>query len=149
MDDVVVVIHILFAAVWIGGSVFLAFAGPQFRKIGGPAALGWLKVVLEAVPKLLAPAALLTGLSGVTIVLVQDEWDWGDPFVGIGITVVVVVLVIGLGMNTPNLRKALAALEAGDMPAAGAALQRVATAGMVVILLLIFAEYVMVTRLGA
>lgn len=148
MDDLLVLLHILFAAAWIGASAFLGFAGPQFKKIGGPAALGWVKVVLQAVPKFLAPSGILTGLSGVLIVLTSEEWDWSDPFVGIGIGVVVVVLTIGLGLNAPNLRKALAAFESGDMPSAGGALQRVATAGMVIILLLIFAEYAMVTRLG-
>jgi hypothetical protein len=149
MDETLLVIHILSAAAWIGAALFFGYAGPRFRDIGGPAVSGWVRVALGAIPRFVAPAAVLTALSGVVLVLVEDEYGWGDTFVWIGLAVFIVVLAIGLGWNAPRMRTALAALETGDMPTVAAAMRNVAYAGVVVIVLLIFTEFAMVLRLGA
>lgn len=149
MDETLLAIHILSAAAWIGTAVFFGYAGPKFRDIGGPAVSGWIQVALGAIPRFVTPAALLTVISGAVLVLVQDEWGWGDGFVWIGLAVFVVVLGIGTGWNVPNMRRALAAIEAGDMPTVGASMKRVARAGILIIVLLFFAEFAMVFRLGA
>lgn len=149
MEETLLVIHILSAAAWIGAGLFFGYAGPRFREIGGPAVSGWVRVALGAIPRFVAPAAVLTALSGAVLVLVEDEYGWGDAFVWIGLTVFVVVLAIGLGWNAPKMRTALAALESGDMPTVAAAMRNVFYAGVVIIVLLVFAEFAMVFRLGA
>ena len=149
MDDLILLIHILSAAVWIGTAVFFGYAGPRFRQIGGPSVTAWVEVALSAIPRVVTPAALLTLLSGVSLVLIKDEWGWGDAFVWIGLAVFASVLAIGLGWNAPNMRRGLSALQAGDFPAVAPAMRRVATGGLVMISLLIFAEVAMVYRLGA
>jgi hypothetical protein len=149
LERTVLTIHILSAAVWIGTGVFFMYAGPRFRGIGGPAVAGWIQVALDAITRVVSPTAILTVLSGVTLVLIETAWGWGDAFVWIGIGVFVVVLSIGIGWSAPNMAKALAALEAQDMPSVGASMKRVANAGLVIVALLIFAEFAMVFRLGA
>ncbi len=106
MDDLLLLLHILFAAAWIGTALFFAFAGPRFGKKGGPAAIGWLEVVFEALRKFVVPSAVLTALTGVLLVITQEEWGWSDPFVSIGLGVFIVVIGIGTGYSLPNLRKA-------------------------------------------
>ncbi len=59
MSDTPLIVHILSAATWIGGSFLLGFAGPRMGKAGGPAAGAWIGVVLEAVTKFFIPAAVL------------------------------------------------------------------------------------------
>lgn len=149
MEELILTIHILSAAAWIGTSLFFGYAGPRFRDIGGPPVAGWIKVVLGSIPRFVAPAGILTGVSGALLVVVDESWQWSDAFVGIGLAVVVVVLAIGLSWNVPNLRRALASLETGDMPAVGAAMKKVSQGGMLIVVLLIATEFVMVYRLGS
>jgi hypothetical protein len=149
LDELLLVVHILSAAIWIGTAVFFGYAGPRFRTIGGPAVAGWIEVALGAIPRFISPVAILTMLSGVVLVLVEDEWGWDDGFVWIGLGVFVLVLAVGVGWNAPNLRKGLASLEAGDFPAVGAAMRKVANGGLVMVGLLVLAEFAMVYRLGA
>jgi hypothetical protein len=149
LEETLLAIHILSAAAWIGAALFFGYAGPRFREVGGPAVAGWIQVALGSISRFLAPAAILTALSGVVLVLVEDEWGWGDGFVWIGLAVFVVALGIGLGWNVPNMRAALVALEDKDMPAVGAAMRKVALAGVVIVVLLFFAEFAMVFRLGS
>lgn len=149
MEETLLAIHILSAAAWIGTAVFFGYAGPRFRDVGGPAVAGWIQVALGAIPRFVSPVAILTVLSGATLVLVEDEWDWADGFIWVGLAVFIVTLAIGLAWNAPNMRKALAALESKDMPTVGAAMKKVAYAGIVIVLLLFFAEFAMVFRLGA
>ena len=149
MEEAILAIHILSAAAWIGTAVFFGYAGPRFRDIGGPAVAGWISVAMGAIPRFVSPVAILTVLSGATLVSVEDEWRWGDGFVWIGIAVFVVTLSIGLAWNTPNMRKALAALESKDFPSVGAAMKKVANGGLIIVALLFFAEFAMVFRIGA
>lgn len=149
MSETLLIIHILSAATWIGGSLFLGFVGPRMGKAGGPAAGAWVGVVLEAVPKFFLPAALLTLLSGATIVATQDEWDWSDGFVGIGLAVVVVALALAFMNNVPSLRKMLVAAKSGDGPTVAANARKVTRGGAAIALLLILALIAMVLRLGS
>lgn len=149
MDETILTIHILSAAAWIGASMFFAFAGPRFAKAGGPPAITWIGIVIEAVRKFLVPAALLTAISGMVLVATQDQWQWSDGFVSIGLAVFVVVLGIGTGFNLPNLKKIQRYAADGDFPAVAATARKVALAGTLMILLLVFAEVAMVFRLGA
>ena len=110
---------------------------------------GWIEVALGSIPRVIAPAAVLTALSGVTLVLIEEAWDWDDAFVWIGLGVSVVVLSIGLGWNAPNMRRALTALEAQDFPTVAASMRKVAGAGILIPVLLVFSEFVMVFRLGS
>ncbi len=64
MDDALLITHILSAAAWIGGSMFLGFAGPRMAAAGGPAAGAWSGVALSAATRFFTPAALLTAGSG-------------------------------------------------------------------------------------
>ncbi len=149
MEEILLAIHILSAAAWIGTALFFGYAGPRFRHIGGPAVTGWIQVALGSIPRFIAPAAVLTLLSGLGLVMVAEEWGFDDGFVWIGVVVFVVVLGLGLGWNAPNLRQALAALEDGDMPTVAASMKKVANAGIVIVLLLFFAEFAMVFRFWA
>lgn len=148
MEEAILTIHILSAAAWIGVAMFFGYAGPRFRDIGGPAVSGWVQVALGAIPRFISPAAVLTLLTGLTLVMVKEEWGFDSGFVWIGIAVFVVVLALGLGWNAPNLRTALAAIEEGDMPTVAASMKKVANAGLAIIVLLVFAEFAMVYRLG-
>jgi hypothetical protein len=149
LEELLLVVHILSAAIWIGTAVFFGYAGPRFRNVGGPAVAGWIEVALGAIPRFISPVAILTMVSGVALVVVQDEWGWDDGFVWVGLAVFVLVLAVGVGWNAPNMRKGLAAFEAGDLPAVAKAMREVANGGLLMVSLLVLAEFAMVYRFAA
>ena len=109
----------------------------------------WLSVLLEVGTKYFLPAGLLTAVSGVLLVVVEEQRRWSDVFVWIGLGVVVVVLSIGLLVNGPAGRGALAAIQTGDLSTAGVNARKAVMGGIVMTLLLVAAEISMVLRLGA
>ncbi len=148
MSDTLLIIHILAAATWIGGSLLLAFAGPRMARAGGPAAGAWINVVLQAVPRFFIPAALLTLISGLGLVSSDDQWDWSNAFVGIGITAVIIALAIAIFNNVPALKAILRAAPSGDMETVSANARRVLVGGSIISLILILTVIAMVLHVG-
>lgn len=142
-------VHILSAAAWIGGGLLNGYIGPKMAAAGGPVAIQWLKVGIRAGGRFFIPAGVLTGLSGIALVVVDDAYDWSDGFVGIGLAIVIIALVLAWWVLLPAARGALAAAESGDFPAVAPKARRAALAGRVTVILLILAEIAMVLRLGA
>ncbi|HYJ25178.1 MAG TPA: hypothetical protein VE027_09260 [Acidimicrobiia bacterium] len=90
MSDLLLIIHILAAAAWIGGGLLNGFVAPRISRSGVEgAALAWARVAAQAGTSYFNPAGLLTALSGIGLVMVSETYDWSDTFVSIGIGVVI------------------------------------------------------------
>jgi len=148
VTETLLVTHILSAAAWIGGGFFNGFVGPRMAKAGGESALTWLRVVLDASLKFFLPAGIVTLLSGMLLVIVDDTYEWGDLFVGIGMAVVVIAVIVVFTVMVPSTRRALIAAEGGDFPNVGVNARRAALGGQVIAVLLVLTEIAMVIRLG-
>ena len=80
MEEIVVIIHLLAAAVWLGGSTALVFAGvPAIRKLeGDPRGIAMKELGLRWRP-LGYGSLLVLGLTGVE--LARHDWSQGhSPF---------------------------------------------------------------------
>jgi uncharacterized membrane protein len=150
VTDLLLIIHILTAAAWIGGSFLTGFVAPRMARSGTrDAALGWARVSAEAGAKYFNPAGILTALSGIGLVLTSDIYDWSDAFVSIGLGVVIAAGLIGALVHRPGGEKIVAALESGDQAVAAGEGKRAAIWGAVTAVLLIVAVVVMVLKTGA
>ena len=149
MSELLLIVHVLSAAAWIGGSAMFGFVGPRMGKAGGPAAGAWLGVVLEAMSRFFIPVILLTLLSGLSIVVVAEDWTIADPFVGIGIASVVAAAGVAFFNNRPAVLAAIDAAQRGDGPAIAANARKLVSGGSWILAILIATEVVMVLRLGA
>ena len=148
MEETLLIIHIVSAAAWIGGSMFLGFAGPRMASAGGPAAGAWIGVALSSVTRFFIPAALLTAASGIAMVFMLEQWEWSHAFVLVGLGVFVLALVIALGNNVPAMKAARSAARAGNLQEAAANGRKLVKGGALIVTLLIAAEVAMVLRLG-
>ena len=148
MNDFLLIVHVLAAATWIGAGVFSGFAGARMAREGAPAALGWARVSREAGLKVFNPAGLLTGLSGILLVVLSDVYEWGDTFVTVGLAVFVIAGAIGGLVHRPDSDRMVTALESADYETATAIGKRAAIWGTVTIALLIVAVSVMVMKTG-
>jgi len=144
MADVMLIIHILSAAAWVGGGFLNAFLGPRMAKEGGPVTVAWIRTLIDAARKYFTTAGVLTLLSGIGIVMADADHSFTEPFVMTGLLIVVIAMGIGGAILTPAARAALASAEDGDFAAAGAAGRKAARAGQAMTLLLVVAVIVMV-----
>lgn len=148
MNELILIVHILSAAAWIGGGLLGGFVAPRMARSGAGASLGWARVSAEAGTKYFNPAGILTVLTGIGLVLVSDLYDWSDTFVSIGLGVAIATALIGALAQRPGSERIIAALESGDYKAAATEGKKAAIWGSVTAGLLIVAVVVMVLKTG-
>lgn len=109
MQEGLLTIHILAAAVWIGGGIYATFAYPKH------AAAGTLRGVMTVDQKTGAIFGISMGLvllSGIGMVLNSDRFSFTHAFVIIGIGAIVVTGALEGAVFGKATKKALA--EGGD-----------------------------------
>jgi uncharacterized membrane protein len=112
--DVLLVLHIVGVAAWLGASVTQFVANGPFIQAGGSVAVAWLRTQDRLGRVLYPPAAVLVLLTGIGLVLDSDVYGFGSVFVTIGFAVVVISAVLGTVVFGPRYTKAAEAIEAGD-----------------------------------
>ena len=112
MRELLLTIHILAAAAWIGGGLF---AGVSFSKLATQMGLGPLRALDDSVgPKFFGTAVGVMVLSGAGLVMMSETVGWGSVFVLVGIAVVVLDGVLEGAVFGPRLRR-IADSETGDV----------------------------------
>ena len=146
MRDGLVILHILSAATWIGGGLYSWYAFSQLAKAGSEAG--------DSIPRLAAtadryfgPAAGLTLISGIALVLFVDPWGWSDVFVWIGIGVFVFSAIWQPLVSSKVQTRLVGSLEGdGDTRAALSGFNRSTAIEMAT---LVIAVWAMVTKMGS
>lgn len=140
-------IHILAAMVWFGAGVFLNVlmgklsASGDFQTIGKLSGLG--KFYSRAI---FDPAAIVTLLAGVAMVLVQDGLEFSDPFISIGFAGVLITLGLGHGVISPTSEKLQAAFAEGRAEDAQALGKKMGMVSMIDTLVLVLVIIAMVVK---
>jgi len=88
--DVLLFLHIIGAAGWIGGATFAYFFLGQLAKEGGAERGRNMESFMDRLRQYGAVAIPLVLLTGVGLVLTEDQWSWSDTFVWVGIGAVIV-----------------------------------------------------------
>lgn len=106
-----VLIHILAGMIWVGGSVILNLMGSRARRSGDPAArVEFARALAFFGPRALAPALVTAVSAGVLLVLSNEAWDFGQPWILLALALVTGALLIGglfLGPTAIQLQRAL------------------------------------------
>lgn len=89
LHDLLLFLHILGAAGWIGLATFGYFFLGRSAQVGGEARGNSMEFFVERVREYGVVVIPLLVLSGVALVLVEDRWSWSDTFIWVGIGVVV------------------------------------------------------------
>jgi hypothetical protein len=144
--DVLLFVHILGAAAWIGAGTFGVYSLRRIGKEGGEERGRTFEFILDKATPYGVVVFLLTVLAGVGLVFTQDQWGWGDTFVLIGIGGVVVE---GIWEATVARKKDKALLEAltGASPDRLAVLRTWSQTAWVDVTILLVALWAMVTKL--
>lgn len=150
MRDVLLSIHIIAVALWLGGSVMNGVVNAKLAATGDIAANARLaRVETNLGQQFYMPASILTLLSGIGLVLVSDgAYSFGDLWVSVGFLSIIVAAVLGPVKFLPLSREIADAYEAGEAERAGAASQQIAMWSTVNTVLIVVALVLMVYKPG-
>lgn len=90
LGDALLFFHITAAAGWIGGTTFGYFYLGQLAKEGGAERGRSMESFMDRMRQYGAVAIPLLLLTGVGLVLTEDQWVWNDSFVWVGFGAVIV-----------------------------------------------------------
>ncbi len=142
-------LHVVSAAAWLGGNLIMLMVPGLMARGGPPAMLATGRTALVLGRVFFTPAAILTLLTGIWLVLGIDAYGFGDAFVSVGFAAFGVILIGSFAVLIPNGRKMVAAMEAGDGATAQALAPRQSTMSVVNVVVLLVTFYAMVARWGA
>ena len=140
MREILLTVHILAAAAWIGGGLFAGTSYPVMARSVGLEKLGELDDAVGS--KYFGASVVVLILTGVALVLMSETYGWTTAFVLIGIGAVVVDSALEGAVFGPRLRRAA---EANDLPRF---INTIRLTAVVHVALLAFVVWAMVVKLG-
>ena len=147
MYDVLQSIHVIAAIAWVGGGIFHVFASTQLAG-APPETMGhWAQVGERAGQVYYGPAAVLTLLAGIGMVLVGDL-SWGQPLVSVGFTGVALSFVLGAVLTERASKELTAELDGGDTGRIASLQQRIRMYSVLDVVVLLVVVVVMVVQPG-
>lgn len=141
-------LHILGAAVWIGGGVANVVMDRTFTTESASARAALQRAGVALGTRLFMPASVLVLVTGILMVVQSAVWEFENLFVVIGFAMVVIGAVLGSAVYGPTGRRTAAALDAGDTATATAGARRLATIGSLELVLLAITLAGMVWKWG-
>lgn len=149
MHDVLLFIHILAAAAWLGANLTKVVISPVMEKAGGTTAATWMRQTVRMGVVLYTPAAVVALITGFWMVIREPAYEFEQFFVALGILTVIVGGVLGARVYGPLGRQAADLYDGGNEQGAAAVQSKLVTWGYVDTALLLFTIYAMVSKLGA
>ena len=148
--ELLLFVHIIAVVVWVGGSVTLQLISMRVMKAGDPARRASLAGDMEWLgARVFTPASGIVLLFGIFLVL-NGNWEWGEPWIGAGLAIWVVSTVLGIAFFGPEVGRVqtLAGAEGPDSPAVTARINRLLLVARVDLALLVLAVFLMSTKPG-
>ncbi len=104
--------HVLAAAVWFGGTVYVEAIMANAKRTGDPMVIGAVgRRVGNTNFRLFAPAGVLTLAFGIWLVADSSLWEFSDVFITIGMTVSIIGIGLGIFFFKPRLDRLETILE--------------------------------------
>lgn len=142
-------LHVMMVVIWVGGAIMIqAFA---LRIIGANDAermAAFSRDVEFLGLRIFTPSSLVLLLSGIGLVL-NGDWDWGEPFISLGLVVWLLSFLTGVLYLGPEGGRIAKAIDAGG-PASPEAQRRIGNIlrySRIELLLLLVVIFMMVVKL--
>lgn len=148
---VLLFVHVLAAALWVGGGVMLHLIAERAVKSDDPGRIGTLLADAEYTgKKFFGPASGVTLLAGVWLVF-EGDWGWDHVFILGGILGIVISMVIGFAGIQPASVKVGQALATGGTLTndVRSGLKRIQTLSRIDTLILIAVVFLMTNKPGS
>ena len=147
LRDILVFLHILGAAGWIGGGMFALYGFGRLAKVGDSGAGRAMEAILEKASIYFGVVFLLVVGAGVALVLTEEQWTWGDTFIWVGIGGIV---ISGIWQGVYQSKRDEAMVEAvkSDSPDRVAVVRSWRRTNWVDLAILLVVLWAMVVKLG-
>lgn len=140
-------LHVLFAIVWVGGTVTTNVLGARLARADHGHRVGFSRDMEFVGMRVFTPAALLTLLFGVLNVTATELYDFGQAWIVIGLGGVAISAVLGMAFLGPQTKRLTADLEQAS-PAAEPRMRRVAAVANLDMVVLLVVVWAMVAKPG-
>lgn len=151
MYEVLLWLHVTFAALWVGGSVALTVLATMAQRSNDAARVQSVVTTAESFgSRYFGPIGMLAVLFGVGLVL-EGPWSFGDAWIPASLGLVVVSILIGavfLSRETARAREALAASAGAFTTESRAAVNRIIVASWIDAAILVAVIFLMTTKPG-
>jgi uncharacterized membrane protein len=99
--------HIVVAAVWFGGSVYLEALMANAARTGDPQIMGTVAITVgKTNPRIFGTVGVLTLLTGIWLIVAENSvWEFSDLFVSVGFLVAIVGIALGILFVDPQMKK--------------------------------------------
>lgn len=148
MSSLAKFLHVVMAALWLGGGVMLLVLQRELMRSQDMPAMGGVgRAATKFSRTYFMPVALATLAFGIWAAAAGD-WDFGAPWIGIGFGVVVVNAILAMAVIGPTGRRMGEVMASGDMAALPALRTRMLAATTTANVLLLVAFWAMVVKPG-
>lgn len=142
MGELLLTIHILAAAAWIGGGLYSTFSATALANSMG---LEPVMLIEDSVAtKYFGTSVVVLLISGIGMVLNSDQFGWTNAFVLIGIGAIVIDGIVEGAIFGPRLK----ALSESEKPSIQEFGRIVRTSSLIHIVIIVFTVWAMVAKLG-
>ena len=148
MRDVLLVLHIVAVAAWLGANIAQVVTTRRLVPDGGQTAAAWMETTVHWGRVLYTPAAIVILATGIGLVLESSLYDFSHAFVAVGFMVVIIGAALAMTMFAKGGARAAAAFAAGDTTAGKAEVKKIMPWGILDTLLLVIAVFAMVNKWG-
>ena len=148
LSDVLLFVHIVAAMAWLGGGFFAGVLSSRMKAADPEHRLGFARLMQKVSTGVFMPAAIVVLAMGTWMVLDSDVYDFDQAWISIGFVVIVVTGAMGPLFFKPTIERGIAAMEAGDGPAAGALMKRLGMGSKAALVLEFVAVWAMVVKPG-
>ncbi len=94
--DILLLIHILSAMVWVGGGFLVVAVERHAYKAGGRELFSQMRDALEWVDdRIFTPAPLLVVVTGVAMVVISNAWSFSQPWIYLALALIAVEFAVG------------------------------------------------------
>jgi uncharacterized membrane protein len=145
--DVLKLIHIVAAMVWVGGSIIFVILGTRMAKASNEERLRFNQSMEFVGARVFGPAAALVLAAGIWMVVEHPAYGFSQTWIIVALGGIAVSIAIGLGFHNPQGKALTAELEAND-PAAAVRSRRIGMVSMFDTLLLLVIVWAMVYKPG-
>jgi uncharacterized membrane protein len=113
--EVLLFIHIVAVAAWVGGSIMLAFVSGRIQRTGDAAFRARFAKAAGVVGPVIGVSAILILASGIWMVLDSDTIELSQVWVWLGLALFFLSGIVGAAFFAPASDRIVKALEAGQV----------------------------------
>jgi uncharacterized membrane protein len=141
-------IHVLAAIVWLGGGIMTQVLSLRMKTAEPPHRLGFARDMVYAGQRVFLPAAAVSLVFGVWMVLDRDAFEFSQAWILIGLIGLATTATVAAAFIIPQTKKAVSLIESGNGPAAGVIIGKVTPFVRINLLILVVVAWAMVFKPG-